>query len=241
MPGNRGNVLVVDDTADTAALLVDLIEQEGFQATVCSNAAEALAAYDSIRPLIVLLDWGLPDRPGIEVCRDLRRLDARALIIFISGRNDEASIARAFEAGGDDFVVKPIRPGELMARIEAHLRRLAIPAPPPVAVPDGAAGGVVRFGPIQLDMQAREVRSAGEIVRLSALEYKLLEYLVVNAGIAVSRDQILNNVYGYDADITSERVDLLVRRLRSKLGENERGGHLVTVTGYGYRFDRRAG
>ena len=236
MPGNRGNVLVVDDNPDASALLEEMLAAEGFNAVVCRTAAEALSSHRELKPVVVLLDWGLPDTPGIEVCRELRKVDMDVLIVFISGRNDEASIARSFEAGADDFVTKPVRRGELMARLEARLRRVT--APPVSQHPE--AVHKLRFGSVDVDLQAREVRSAGEIVRLSSLEYKLLEYLVMNAGIAVSRDQILNNVYGYEAEITSDRVDLLVRRLRTKLGESEHGGHISAVTGYGYRFERRA-
>lgn len=239
MPDNRGTVLVVDDNADAAALLSATLTAEGFRAVECPTAADALRAYQASKAVAVLLDWELPDHPGIEVCRDIRRVDPDVLIMFISARNDEASIARGFEAGADDFVIKPFRRGELMARLEAHIRRAKLRAATAPAEPQAERGHVVRFGPIEVNTEAREVKSAGEVVRLSSLEYKLLEYLVLNAGIAVSRDQILNNVYGYAADITSDRVDLLVRRLRSKLGEAEHGGHINAVTGFGYRLDRR--
>jgi DNA-binding response OmpR family regulator len=240
MPGTRGSVLIVDDELNSSSFLADLLGQEGFQAIVCATAADALNVHASERPIVVLLDWGLPDRPGIEVCREIRRTDPDVLIVFVSGRSDEASIARGFEAGADDFVTKPVRRGELVARIEAHLRRTAsLRQPRAVDVP-GSDSHIVRFGSIQMDTSARQVLSAGETIRLSSLEYKLLEYFVLNAGVAVSRDQILSNVYGYEADITSDRVDLLVRRLRTKLGESEQGGHISAVTGYGYRFDRRA-
>jgi DNA-binding response OmpR family regulator len=129
----------------------------------------------------------------------------------------------------------------LIARLEAHLRRVAAlrgaarrngstPEPPE---------SVVRVGQVEIDVSAREVRRAGKPLKLGPLEFKLLEYLLANAGTAVSRDQVLSEVYGYDADLSSERVDLLVRRLRSKLGEPDAGSLIAAVPGYGYRLERR--
>jgi DNA-binding response OmpR family regulator len=236
---SRGTVLIVEDSEESAALMRELVEREGFQAAVCGTAAEALDARERVKPVAVLLDWGLPDGPGLEVCRLIRGHDVAVPIIFVSGRDDEASIARGLDAGADDYVPKPIRPGELMARLEAHLRRVN-------ALRNGAHGAAgagqtrhARFGSVEVDLDAREVRKSGRALRLGALEFKLLDYLLTNAGTAVSRDQILSEVYGYDADIGSERVDLLVRRLRSKLGETESGEFIAAVPGFGYRLDRR--
>lgn len=235
-------MLIVEDSDESAALLAEVVEGEGFRSEVCATAAQAMAAFERTRPVAVLLDWGLPDNPGPEVCRQIRERDAAVPIVFVSGRNDETSIARGLEAGADDYVPKPVRPGELMARLEAHLRRIKAlrngsqQAPTASSKPAGA-----RLGPAEVDLVAREVRRAGRPVRLGALEFKLLEYLLANAGTAVSRDQILSEVYGYDAEISTERVDVLVRRLRSKLGDAGTGGFIAAVPGYGYRLDRRAG
>lgn len=235
----RGTVLIVEDSEESAALLSELVEREGFQAAVFGTAAEALAARERLKPVAVLLDWGLPDIPGLEVCRVIRGHDEAVPILFVSGRDDEASIARGLDAGADDYVAKPIRPGELMARLEAHLRRVAALRDGGQRTPKAGQNRHARFGRIEVDLDAREVRKGGRALRLGALEFKLLEYLLTNVGTAVSRDQILSEVYGYDADISSERVDLLVRRLRSKLGETDSGGFIAAVPGYGYRLDRR--
>lgn len=236
---SRGTVLIVEDDNESAALLSELVQREGFQAAVCGTASEALAVRKQLKPVAVLLDWGLPDGPGLEVCRLMRTEDAAMPILFVSGRDDEASIARGLDAGADDYMSKPIRPGELMARLEAHLRRVA-------ALRNGAHGTLketharhARFGAVEVDLDAREVSKGGRALHLGALEFKLLEYLMTNTGTAVSRDQILGEVYGYDADAGSERVDLLVRRLRAKLGEEESGDFITAVPGYGYRLERR--
>jgi two-component system OmpR family response regulator len=236
----RGTVLIVEDSPESASLLSELVAGEGFDAHVSGTGAEALAAQLEIHPVAVLLDWGLPDTPGLEVCRLIRARDEAVPILFVSGRDDETSIARGLDAGADDYVPKPIRGGELTARLEAHLRRagaLRSRSNGTAAVPQHNR---VRFGGVDVDLEARDVRREGRPLHLGSLEFRLLEYLLRNAGTAVSRDQILNEVYGYDADISSERVDLLVRRLRSKLGSAGAGRLIAAIPGYGYRLDRRA-
>lgn len=237
-------MLIVEDTPDAAELLAILVEREGFRPVVYGTVAEGMAAFARARPVAVILDWTLPDGPGIDACRHIRALDRAVPIIFASGRDDETSIARAMDAGADDYVPKPVRGGELMARLEAHLRRLEAlrelqSGPKPAAAPTDHSS--LQFGPVELDLAARDVRVGGSAVRLGPMEFKLLEYLARNAGVAVSRDQILSEVYGYDADIGTERVDLLIRRLRAKLGDHSDSGALIAaVPGYGYRLERRA-
>jgi two-component system response regulator RegX3 len=235
----RGSVIIVEDSAEVSELLSAILQDEGFKPLPFSSAGAALHAFPGSQAVAAFLDWVLPDSPGIEVCRHLRSLDPLIPIIFISGRDDETTITRGLDAGADDFVVKPFRRGELIARLEAHLRKLAACRD---AQPDAVAQlrKIYRFGQVEVDLDAREVRSGGADILLGPLEFRLLEYMCRNAGIAISREQILSEVYGYDADISTERVDLLVRRLRSKLGEGAaRGGQLVAVPGYGYRLERR--
>lgn len=241
----RGKVVVIEDSPDEADLITAAVEGESFSTVACATAGEGLAAVQSQRAVAVLVDWGLPDRPGIEVCRQIRAADPLIPILFISGRTDEATIARGLDAGADDFVTKPFRRIELIARLEAHVRKAQAGrslARPAAAAGEGEAPVQMhyRFGEVEVDLAAREVRVAGDPVGLGPLEFRLVEYLVQNAGIAISRDQIMSQVYGYDADISTERVDLLARRVRAKLGEGPgRGGHLVAVPGYGYRWERR--
>lgn len=238
MSGTRGRVLIAEDSLESAERLATIVEEEGFEAAVCATGAEAMRVFESERPAAALLDWVLPDRPGIDVCRHLREADALVPIMFVAARDDEASMARGLDAGADDFVVRPVRSTELMARIEAHLRKAAAAEAKAPPSPGGAA--VLRLGAVEVDTRARLVLVDGREVGLGPLEFRLLEYFGRNAGIAISREQVLNQVYGYDADISTERVDLLVRRLRAKLGEGpQRGGQLVAVPGYGYRLERR--
>jgi len=242
MAGSRGTIVVIEDSEDESELLSIALEEESFIPVACATAAEGMAAWTRSKPVAVILDWGLPDRPGIDVCRELRAADPILPIIFVSGRTDEATMSRALDAGADDFVAKPVRRIELIARIEAHLRKASAVAAraKPVSVATSGASERVDFADVGIDISAREVTVSGSPVPLGPLEFKLLEYLIRNAGVAVSRNQIMTEVYGYDADISTERVDLLARRLRAKLGEGSaRGGQLSAVTGYGYRWERR--
>lgn len=246
--GSRGTALIIEDVPSWADLLATLVEEEGFEAIRASSAAEGMERFQATRPAVVLLDWVLPDAPGIELCRRLRSLDPLVTIIFCSGRGDEASMVRGLDAGADDFLVKPIQHSELIARIEAHLRKLAAAAGASAGA-GGAAGErpepepptvtSVTFGDVLMDLAAREVAVAGRPVPLGRLEYGLLELLARNAGQAISRDQIMERVYGFDAEVPSDRVDILVRRLRVKLGDGPaRAGQIVAVPGFGYRLQR---
>jgi DNA-binding response OmpR family regulator len=233
----------VEDDPTMAELMSHFVEREGFGVLLAGNGADALAAYSISRPVAVLLDWELPDRPGSDVCREVRARDPEVIIIFITGRGDETTVARALDAGADDFMVKPVRGGELIARLEASLRRLAaFRSRLSAAVAHSpTTDKAVTFGKIMFDLGARRLTLDGKQVKLGRLEFALLEYLVKNVGIALSRDQILREVYGYEADIPTDRVDLLARRLRSKLGPGPiDAGWISSVSGYGYRLERRA-
>ena len=234
----RGTVLIVEDSPESAALVSAVLEEEGFTPVVRSDGHGGLQAFESERPVAVLLDWVLPNGPGVDVCRRIREQNPVVPIFFVSGREDEASVSRALDAGADDFLVKPFRPRELVARLEASLRKVAA-----MQSRGDDAGGratpaedVRTIGEAEIDLGARQVQLRGQSVPLGPLEFRLLEYFVRNPGVALSRDQILHEVYEYDADIATDRVDLLVRRLRSKLGWNDR---LVAVPGYGYRLEKK--
>jgi len=237
VPGKRGTVLIVEDNSDAAELLSSLVEREGFRPAVRQTAESGLSAFSGEKPVAVLLDWVLPDGPGTEICRAIRTQDANVLIIFVSGRDDETSVVRGLDAGADDYVSKPVRGAELIARIEAHLRKLEA-GRGSEHTPERTRPAPLRLGSVTIDLDAHEVKVGAEPARLGALEFKLLAYLLRNSGVAISRDQIMNEVYGYDADISTERVDLLVRRLRAKLGDDD-GALIAAVPGFGYRLDRR--
>jgi len=239
MSGSRGVILIVEDDEATSDLIADLVEQEGFLVSRAGGGHEAIEAFTRDHPVAVFLDWVLPDIPGIEACRSLRGLDRLVPIIFVSGRDDEASTIRGLDAGADDYLAKPVRIRELIARLEAHIRKVSVLTERQAAEPGAEQERMRRFGDVEVDLAARMVSVAGQPLNLAPLEFSLLEYLARNAGVAVSRDQIMREVYGFAADISTERVDQLVRRLRTKLGEGpHRGGVLVAVPGYGYRLEQ---
>jgi DNA-binding response OmpR family regulator len=234
----RGVVLVVEDDPASADLLAVVLEEEGFRPALCSDARLALEPFARERPVAVLIDWVIPGGSGLDLCRRIRTMDPVVPILFVSGRDDEASVSRGLDAGADDFLSKPFRRQELAARLEAHLRKLAA-LPVDSATVAGVKEAVARkdvrtVGGVEIDLGARTATLDGSPVPLGSLEFRLLEYLVRNVGVALSRDQILREVHGYD-DIPTERVDLLVRRLRAKLGL---GDWIRAVPGYGYRLER---
>jgi two-component system phosphate regulon response regulator PhoB len=229
--GEKKRVLVIEDDTTSAELIASLLSSESFEPVICRTADEGLRLLKEQSPVAVLLDWGLPDRPGIDVCRQIRAADDVIPILFVSGRTDEATMARGLDAGANDFISKPFRSVEFIARLEAQIRR----AHPSLAVARSAGGQVLTFGRVEVDLEGRLVTVAGRPVDLGSYEFKLVEYLARNAGVAVSREQILEHVYGYNANISTDRVDTLVRRVRSKL-EDE--GQLASVPGFGFRWRR---
>ena len=176
MSGSRGTVLIVEDDVATAELVSELVEQEGFTVTRAGGGLQAVEIFARDRPVAVFLDWVLPDIPGIEACRSLRALDRVVPIIFVSGRDDEASTIRGLDAGADDYVSKPVRIRELIARLEAHLRKVAVLGE---ARQEEARAEerVRRFGEVEVDLAARLVTVAGHPLSLAPLEFSLLEYL----------------------------------------------------------------
>ncbi|HLQ62292.1 MAG TPA: response regulator transcription factor [Candidatus Acidoferrales bacterium] len=224
MNGARGVVLVIEDSAAATGDLAEVLESGGFTVS---------RTLELERPAAVLLAWRLPDRAGAQACQEVRARDALVPILFICDREAQGGATRILDAGADDFLVRPFRSGDLISRLNAHLRK-------------AEAAGAARarffvFGGVEVDLEARQARVRGRPLHLGPLEFSLLEYLSLHAGVAVSREQVLREVYGYSGDIDTERVDLLVRRLRGKLGEGpDLGGRIVAVPGFGYRLERRA-
>src|SRR3977135_1717647 len=165
---NRGKVVIIEDSPDEAELLAAALSDEAFSPVLCGTAAEGLASAAEGRPVGVIIDWGLPDRPGIDVCRELRAKDPLMAILFLSGRTEEATTARARAAGADDFISKPFRRTELIARLEAHVRKANAAIPlirgAAAAVPTTTANGL-RFGEVAVDPAGRGGRGAGRAGR----------------------------------------------------------------------------
>jgi DNA-binding response OmpR family regulator len=225
----KHRVLIVEDEHDIAGLIKHTLERNGgTEAEIVGTGDAALRAVTARPPDLVILDLNLPVLSGLEVCRLLRlRSDARHLpIIMLTARGSESDRVAGLELGADDYVTKPFSLRELTARVKAVLRRSAAPDERPAATYAGAH--------LDADFDAVSIRVDGEPVRLTRREFELLRYLVQNRNRVVSRDRLLERVWGYDRVVETRSVDVHVGRLRQKLGSA--GRQIETAVGLGYRF-----
>jgi phosphate regulon transcriptional regulator PhoB len=222
-------VLVVEDEPDIRRLVVLHLEREGFRCRTATTGSDALREVKAAAPDLVVLDLMLPEVDGLEVCRRLRRDTSTAgiPIIMLTAKSDEVDRVVGLEIGADDYVGKPFSPKELVARVRAVLRR----SHPNQATP------VLTVGPITLDAARHAVSLNGQAIVLTPKEFDLLQALLEAAGRVLSREFLLNRVWGYArADVIESRtVDVHVRRLRAKLGDA--GSRIATVKSIGYRFE----
>lgn len=221
----EGTVVVVDDEAPIAELVEMYLRREGFRVVTAATGEQGLRAVHDHRPRLVVLDVGLPDVDGLEVCRRVRTGSA-VPIIFLTARDDEVDRVLGLEMGGDDYVTKPFSPRELVARVKAVLRR----------TDSGPAPEVVAVGKVEVDTGRREVRAGGAAVALTTREFDLLRYLAERRGLALSRRQILDGAWGPGWYGDERTVDVHVAQLRKKLGD---AVAISTVRGVGYRLDHR--
>lgn len=221
-------VLVAEDDPAIRELLSHHLQREGFEVLAAGDGNAALRAARELAD-IVILDIGLPAIDGLEVARMLRREKCEVPIIMLTARADEIDRVVGFELGADDYIGKPFSPREVVARVKAVLRRSGAPA-------EGKTP-VLRFGRLEIDEAAREVRVDGENVKLKPREFALLLALAGNPGVALSRRTLLEKVWGFDFEGDERTVDVHVRRVRLKI-EEERDlpPMLQTVHGFGYKF-----
>jgi phosphate regulon transcriptional regulator PhoB len=223
------DVLVVEDEPDIRTLVVHHLTRDGFRCRTAATGPEALASVRRAPPDLLILDLMLPELNGIEVCRRLRADAATAAvpIIMLTARADEVDRVVGLEMGADDYVVKPFSPKELVARVRAVLRRAR----------GGEPSRVLAVGGVSLDVARHVVTVGGRPVELTPKEFDLLHALLDAAGRVLSREHLLNRVWGYaHADeIESRTVDVHIRRLRAKLGAEER--RIATIKGVGYRYE----
>jgi DNA-binding response OmpR family regulator len=216
-------VVVVEDESDIGQLLSLYFRNEGWSVHVADDGVGGLEAIRSRKPDIVVLDIGLPgEMDGFDVCRELRR-HSEVPVLFLTARDDEIDRILGLEIGGDDYVTKPFSPREIVARVKAILRRGR----------SNASGAVVEVGSIVIDRQRREITVDDRDQELASQEWALLEALLDNRGTALSRQQLLDLAWGVDWIGDPRTVDVHVRQLRRKLGDQL---PLATVRGVGYRF-----
>jgi two-component system OmpR family response regulator len=216
-------LLVVDDEATILELLSGSLRLAGFEVVTATSGAEAVRAAASSRPDLVLLDVMMPDGDGFEALRRIRSGGSEVPVIFLTARDEVPDRVRGFTVGGDDYVTKPFSLEELLGRIRAVLKRTQ----------PGAPGSGLRVADLVLDEDAREVRRDGAIVALTPTEYRLLRFLMANAGRAVSKGEILDHVWGHGPDRDGNVVEPCVSYLRRKVDQGE--PRLIhTVRGFGY-------
>ena len=221
-------ILVVDDERDLVDSLRFSLEREGFVALTAHTGASALSQVQQDPPPdLVLLDWMLPDMAGTEVCRTMRMHERtrRTPVIMISARGEEIDRVVGFEIGADDYVTKPFSVRELLLRVKAILRRHASPAP---------SAEEQQHEMLRVDPEGHQVWVQDSRVNLTALEFRLLSTLLARRGRVQTRETLLSDVWGVQADVTTRTVDTHVQRLRKKLGEA--GQYIETLRGVGYRF-----
>jgi len=220
-------ILIVEDESSIALALEHDLRREGYETEVVSDGDDASRQAIAQPFDLILLDVMLPGKDGFEVCRDVRRAGIQTPIILLTAKTQEPEKVFGLESGADDYVTKPYSARELRARVKAHLRRGASETPE-----------VFRFGDAELDLARCELRRAGKVVELSALEFKLLGAFVRRAGRLLTREQLLSEVWGSQTHVTDRVVDNQVTNLRKKIEPHpERPRYLIALRGLGYRFD----
>ena len=217
-------ILVVEDEANIASFVSAYLEKAGFAVERAATGAEAIAKAESTDPAVILLDLNLPDIDGLEVCRSVRA-KSQVPILMLTARDDDVDKIVGLEVGADDYLTKPFNPRELVARIRSILRR-STQAPAPVTK------GRLTHGSIVIDAGRREVTVAGEVIQLAPKEFDLFWELLHHRGIVLTREQLLERVWGYTFAGDTRTVDVHVRQVRRKIGDS---CPVVTVWGVGYK------
>lgn len=222
-------ILVVEDEPAQLELLSYNLKAEGFQLVLAEDGEDALLLAEESQPDLIILDWMLPMVSGIEVCRRLKmqKRTRQIPIIMLTARGEEADRVRGLETGADDYVVKPYSVNELVARTRAMLRRTR-----PASI-----GQTLSYGDISLDSEQHKVTREGKMLNLGPIEFRLLATLLERPGRVWNRDQLLDRVWGRDADVDQRTVDVHIGRLRKSLGRTGRPDPIRTVRGTGYSLD----
>ncbi len=224
-----GKVLLVEDDEKLAGLIASFLSQHGFEVLTVHRGDVALSAFLEFKPKLVVLDLMLPGQSGLHVCREIRAVSDTPIVI-LTAKEDDLDHILGLESGADDYVIKPIKPAVLLARLRA-LQRRQVPEP-------AAQRGALQFGVLSIDRSSREVRLRSEPIELTTMEFELLWLLAGSAGNTLSRDDILNRMRGIEFDGLNRSVDVYISKLRHKLKDNPREPVCIkTVWGKGYLFN----
>ena len=225
---SRTQILVIEDDPHMQKVLHRIFRDQGYGVTVCGDGQAGLDTFHSIKPSAVILDLMLPNIFGRDLCKIMKAEQGGVPVIVLSAISEVADKVLLLELGADDYMTKPFSPRELMARVQAALRRPRIQA---------VAAATCTFGECELDFAKMSARRGGKPITLTALEFKLLKYFVENAERVLSREELLNEVWGYNSYPTTRTVDNQILKLRQKLEPDAaEPHHLQTVYGAGYRF-----
>ena len=228
----QGTVLVVDDEPRLVEMTRMILENRDYKVLEASNGQEAIAMAKAMEPDLVLLDVMMPVMDGFTACQRIRDF-SDVPIIMVTAKGEDYDQVNGLEKGADDYVIKPFTPMVLAARVQAAIRRHS--KGPSGSNQNEEEEGAIKLGNLVIDPRGRDLLIAGQKVELNRKEFDLLYYLCLNQGISLSRDQILEKVWGYDYLGSESTVDTHVNRLRKKLGSCEQ--YLQTVRGYGYRLE----
>lgn len=221
---DRIKILVVDDESRMRKLVKDFLLKSNFDVLEAENGEEAIDVFFSTKDIgLVILDVMMPKMDGWQVCREIRAY-SKVPIIMLTAKSDERDELQGFELGVDEYISKPFSPKILVARVDAILRRT-----------NALEGENIKIGGITLDKVAHEIRIDGKPIDLSVKEFELLTYFIINKGVALSREKILNNVWNFDYFGDARTIDTHVKKLRSKMGE--KGVYIKTIWGMGYKFE----
>jgi two-component system response regulator MtrA len=223
-PRTRGRVLVVDDDAALAEMLGIVLRGEGFDPVFCADGNTAVDAFRASKPDVVLLDLMLPGRDGIDVCRAIRA-ESGTPIVMLTAKSDTIDVVVGLESGADDYIVKPFKPKELVARIRARIRRT-----------DDIGSQVLSINDLTIDINGHTVRRGSEVLALTPLEFDLLACLAKRPGQVFTREALLQEVWGYRHAADTRLVNVHVQRLRAKIERDPEAPEIVlTVRGVGYK------
>ena len=234
MTTRQPTVLVVEDESSFVDALTIGLGREGFRVEVATDGAAALERFDAVRPDVVLLDVMLPKISGIDVCRELRKR-SQVPIIMVTAKSAEIDTVVGLEVGADDYVTKPYRMRELVARMRAVMRRTSADG----AGRDDPASGSFIVGDVSLDADEHRVTIAGNVIALPLKEFELLHLLLANVGRVLSRDVLIDRVWGSDYVGDTKTLDVHVKRLRAKIEPDPASPErIVTIRGLGYKYER---
>jgi two-component system, OmpR family, alkaline phosphatase synthesis response regulator PhoP len=222
----RNKVLIVDDEPDILELLQYNLEKEGYQVATAANGKEAVEVAKKFMPQLILMDIMMPKMDGIEACRQIRQSQKlkEVFIIFLTSRSEEFSEIAAFESGANDFITKPIKPRALMSRVSAAFRRDAVEQ----------KSETIKIGDITIDKESYTVFKGEEKIVLPKKEFELLYFLCKNPNRVYGREDLLKNIWGSDVYVVPRTVDVHIRKVREKIGEDL----IKTVKGIGYKIEQ---